>query len=206
MNTHRFSGLTSLRGRSGFTLIETLVAVTILVLAVAGPLTVASRVLIAAQNSKDQLIASYLAQEGIEYVRAMRDHEFLRAHTGSDASQVAWQAFANGVSNNGSIASCRTSGANPNQACALDSFSPMGHGNGNSLRPCGVSLCGPLYITSVGQYRLGASGNTLTPYTRTIQATLLPSSTDMQIASTVRWVSRGTTYSVTVTDNLTPWQ
>jgi len=59
----------------GFTLIETLIAVTILTFAVSGPLYTAGRALVAAEIARDQLVASYLAQEGVESVRAMRDPE-----------------------------------------------------------------------------------------------------------------------------------
>ena len=59
--------------KKGFTLIETLVAILILTTAIAGPLTIASRGLNAALIAKDQTTASYLAQDAIEYVRAVRD-------------------------------------------------------------------------------------------------------------------------------------
>jgi prepilin-type N-terminal cleavage/methylation domain-containing protein len=62
----------------GFTLIETLVAITILVSAVAAPLTLAFRGLIAAQFTKSQIIASYLAQDAVEYVRNIRDENVIR--------------------------------------------------------------------------------------------------------------------------------
>ena len=63
----------------GFTLTETMIAITILTFAVAGPLFTASRSIIAADIARDQLTASYLAQEGIEYVRMMRDNAMLRS-------------------------------------------------------------------------------------------------------------------------------
>jgi len=65
---------------NGFTLLEALIAVTIITLAVAGPLFSASRAIIAVEISRDKLTASYLAQEGIEYVRAMRDSEYLKLY------------------------------------------------------------------------------------------------------------------------------
>lgn len=58
---------------AGFTLIETLVAVSILLLAIAGPLTIAARGLFAASAVKNQTVAFFLAQEGIEMVRNLRD-------------------------------------------------------------------------------------------------------------------------------------
>src|SRR3989344_79302 len=58
---------------SGFTLIETLVAVLLLTTAIAGPLTIVSKGLIAALVSKDQITAFFLAQDAVEYVRFVRD-------------------------------------------------------------------------------------------------------------------------------------
>lgn len=62
----------------GFTLIETMVAITILVVAVAAPLTLASQSLFAAFYAKDQTTAFYLAQEAVEMVRNKRDNNMLR--------------------------------------------------------------------------------------------------------------------------------
>lgn len=57
----------------GFTLIETLVAISILMVAVASPLTIAQKGLSSAIYAKDQIIASYLAQDAIEYLRNVSD-------------------------------------------------------------------------------------------------------------------------------------
>jgi type II secretory pathway pseudopilin PulG len=59
--------------RGGFTLLEALVAISILMMAVAAPITIAQRGLSSAVYSKNQMIASYLAQDAIEYVRNARD-------------------------------------------------------------------------------------------------------------------------------------
>jgi|SRR3989338_9213161 len=187
--------------RGGFTLVETLVAVTILTIAVVAPLYVASRAIVSSQIARDQLIASYLAQEGIEYVRTMRDHEFLVAYRagGATISDDAWDAFVGG-SSIGSIASCITT------TCTLDPSRNMGTGSGLALASCSGNTCGQLYLSNgVYTQQPDIAGSLVTPFVRTVQATLA-STNDMRIVSIVRWTSRGTPYTVSIYDHLVPWQ
>ncbi len=58
---------------SGFTLLEALVAISILMVAVVAPITIAQKGLSSAVYSKNQMIASYLAQDAIEYIKNKRD-------------------------------------------------------------------------------------------------------------------------------------
>ena len=74
---------------TGFSLVETLVAVGILVVAVTGALSAASSGISSSIFSKDQVIAFYLAQEGIEEVRNIRD--------GNALNGASWLA---GISSN----------------------------------------------------------------------------------------------------------
>lgn len=202
----------------GFTLIETMVAITILTLAMAGPLFTAGRAIIATQTARDQLIALYLAQEGIEYVRAMRDNEYLAAHqTGSaNIAGAAWQTFLTGTdpSDLSSITRCVTPAV-----CTLDSATLDVLGNG-VLEPCQGNSCvsQPLYLTGCTSGPTGVScappnvyteqnlpGSIKTPFVRTVQAVPI-SANEEKIISTVSWNSHGTPYSVTVSDHLTAWQ
>jgi type II secretory pathway pseudopilin PulG len=59
--------------KKGFTIIETLVAITILMISIVGPLTIAQKSLNASIYAKDQVIASFLAQEQIELVKFERN-------------------------------------------------------------------------------------------------------------------------------------
>ncbi len=61
----------------GFSIVETLVAISILLLAVVGPMSVAEQGLSSARYAADQITAYYLAQEAIEYVRNTRDENNL---------------------------------------------------------------------------------------------------------------------------------
>jgi prepilin-type N-terminal cleavage/methylation domain-containing protein len=199
----------------GFTLIETLVAVAILSIAVSAPLVSASRALVTASLASDQLTASYLAQEGIEYVRSMRDNEFLAALATNTTSSActwsggnpstacaAWLAFlTNATSDPSSIAACH----NNTLSCLLDPT------QGLPIQTCTTATtCKnfPLYFVN-GTYTQTQSGKP-TPFARYVSATDVPSGTpngyNTRIVSTVTWVSHGRTYSITVADQLTPWQ
>lgn len=61
----------------GFGLLELLVAVSIIMFAVTGPLALISRSISAAQEINDNIIASFLVQEGFDLVRYHRDNNAL---------------------------------------------------------------------------------------------------------------------------------
>lgn len=58
----------------GFTLIETLVAISILMIAIAGPLTIANKAYTAAAEAKNQSVATNLAQEAMELINYYKDN------------------------------------------------------------------------------------------------------------------------------------
>ncbi len=69
----------------GFTLVETLVAITILLVAIVGPMTIAQRGLQSAFFTQERITATYLAQEGVEVMRAIRDEHMLSGNDWMDA-------------------------------------------------------------------------------------------------------------------------
>jgi len=180
---------------TGFTLIEALVAVTILTLAVAGPLVTANRAVVSAQTSRDQLTASYLAQEGIEYVHMVRDNAFLATYPPGNSS-TAWTNFLSSVSQ------CDAT-TNSTRACTFD---PV---NGFSTSCTLDSSCGPLYLTNATPQRFVRTSlpeYTQTIFTRTVQVFQDNPTSDARVTSQVSWTYHGTTYSVRLTEHLTPWQ
>lgn len=58
----------------GFTIVETLVAITILMISIAGPLTIAQRSLMSSIFAKDQAVAAFLAQDAMEYLKNARSN------------------------------------------------------------------------------------------------------------------------------------
>ncbi len=76
----------------GFTLIETLVAVTVLTMIIIGPLGLATKSISASLLSQNQITAFYLAQEAIEYVINIRDNNFLQGANWLNGLSPCWSA------------------------------------------------------------------------------------------------------------------
>jgi prepilin-type N-terminal cleavage/methylation domain-containing protein len=68
------------KNKNGFTLVETLVAVTVLLLVIIGPMTIAQKGIQNAYYAREQLVAVSLAQEAIEGVRELRDAQALQIY------------------------------------------------------------------------------------------------------------------------------
>ena len=69
--------------QAGYSLVEVLVAVMILMLAIVGPMTIAAKGIKGASRAKDQTTAFFLAQEGLEMVVKAREDNALKVYTGS---------------------------------------------------------------------------------------------------------------------------
>lgn len=132
--------------KSGFTIIETLVAITILMVSVAGPLSIATKALSNARYAKDQMIASFLAQESMEYIKNLRDNNLAAAAAGSAVSWLYYDASTN-------LADATK--VQPRDVGAIDPISSL---------PCDVMYGCELFVGDTG-YSRGTSGDT-TPFGR----------------------------------------
>ncbi len=68
----------------GFTIVETLIAISILAIALTGPLSIVSQSLKSSYFARDLVTALYLAQEAVEYIRNRRDQNGLQKTTAAD--------------------------------------------------------------------------------------------------------------------------
>ncbi len=193
--------------RDGFTLVETLVAVSILAIAIVGPMVTASRALLAAYVARDQLTASYLAQEGIEYIRLMRDDVYLTDYaTEPSDPTLAYDSFNDFMAGAlaGSITTCLGAG-DGRTLCQLNNpLGVMGVGTNSALSLCPGSspVCSALSLSG-GRYLI-ASGGTATQFTRSLKFYTVGEEIETVVA--VSWVDNGLPYSTVVTDYLSPWQ
>ena len=76
--------------KKGFTLVETLVAVTVLLLVIIGPMTIAQKGIQNAGYAKDQFTAVYLAQEALEAVREARDADAIEVYANPTEDTSDW--------------------------------------------------------------------------------------------------------------------
>jgi prepilin-type N-terminal cleavage/methylation domain-containing protein len=173
---------------TGFTLIETLVAIAVITIAIVGPFNIVQNVLVISYTGRDTLIASALAQEGIEYVRQVRDSNYVYSLHNSTAR--AWLLGLDGTSG----PNCYTN------ACVIDTAY-------QTVTSCGDSTCAsrPLYLsnTTPSWYTQSSSGATVTKFTRKVRLTSL-SATETRVDVTVSWTSHGP-HSVTLTEYLRDW-
>jgi type II secretory pathway pseudopilin PulG len=73
-----------IKRQDGFTLVEIIVMIAVLTIGILGTLAVANVALRSSENNKQQVVATNLAREGVELVRAIRDSDWaaFAEHTG----------------------------------------------------------------------------------------------------------------------------
>ena len=176
----------------GFTLIETMVAITILLTTIVGPMEIASQSLFSAFYSRDQITAYYLAQEGIEYIRNSRDNYYLDS---ANSGNTNWPtAFSDCVYDGTYSFGCR-----------ID-FN-TGIIKNDSLENASTTLN---YDSTSGTYSY-ADGGSPSKYTRIVTISPDPSTNPdhILVSSTVSWSGSyfsGETKSFTIKETLYNWQ
>lgn len=185
------------RVMAGFTLLEVLVAITVLAFAITATFTAAQSGLSAAENSKDQVVGFYLAQEAVEYIRNLRDDNALL----NESVSTNWLA---GFAQNPSDV------CYPGKACSVDVVA-----NKLTACPSGPGTCAALVEdlnsadATYGMYgdaynSHGANWKTVN-YKREVTITTINSN---EIAITVNvTVTKGSSSQVfTVRENILNWQ
>ena len=166
-----------------FTLVETLVAITVILTALVGPLYAVQQSLAVSRAARDQLVASSLAQEAVEYVRYVRDSNFLNVLKNGSAN-----SWMHGLDGTGGSTNCMSAPCviDPTQATVSRTITP-------------------LYLSATGLYNQAGSG-TVTRFTRTVQlAQVAGSPAEMTVTVTVTWTQLGQSRTVTVVDRLHNW-
>lgn len=173
--------------QGGFTLLETMIAITILLIAVVGPISIIGDSLHKIYFARDQMIAVNLAQEGTEAVRQVRDTNML--------SGGAWDnGFGTGeCTGGGGVCLVDT---NP----AINIYKCTG--------ACAVTNT-VVYKSADGFYHQSLSGappgSTPTNFRRRIDTTKIPGSDEYKVDVNVTWSTGNIPGSITVSESIFKW-
>ncbi len=164
----------------GFTIVETLVAVSLLTIAIVVPMSLASQSLSVSYYARDQMIAFHLAQEAFETIREQRDTNIL--------------SIARGVGNPDLLGGIPATDDSPFIVDALTDV----------MTPCGATC--PALQTNGSLYGYN-SGWTDTNFTRTVRAHYVGSGTnEVKVTVTVSWHTGAfQTRTVTISESFFRW-
>lgn len=99
------------KSTAGFTLVETLVAISIFSTSILALIVVLGQGIANTNYAKTKIMATYLAQEGIEYIRNMRDTGVLYDTGGP---QVGWDNFKSNLVSCYAVVGCNIKNLNAN--------------------------------------------------------------------------------------------
>lgn len=179
--------------KKGFTVLESIVAIAVVSLAIAGAFSAVRTGLSASSAAKEQTKAYYLAQEAIEILRNKRDSNGLNRFI--NGSSVSWRA---GISEPGDQCA-------PGGICRLDATAM----EGAFAAYCGIdtgdnwNVCPPLHqdgTTFVYNY----SGSITTNYVREIKIENIGDD-EMVVTIRIAWSHAGTPREFKTKTILTNW-
>lgn len=191
----------SIQKNRGFTLVEAMVAISIFTVSILASMAVLTNSIQNTKYAKEKVTAEYLAQEGIEYARNMRDTYML--YYPPDAT-TGWNKFATNVT----AANC-----NASNGCYFGDLSSSDFNNSNmpitgitmsSCSTSSTSVCSNhplLYNAANGTY--GYTSGVNSGYARAIKITF--NGNQANISSTVSWLQGSGLNKVTFSETLSAW-
>ena len=173
-------GRQALSQSKGFTLVETLVAISIFTVSILGLMSVLASSISNTHYAKQKMVASYLAQEGIEYIKNMRDTSILYG------SGNPWNQFKSDFS------PCN----DQDHACGFTKPLPFNVSICSSLNDC------KLYVNDGGYDTNPVGANS--GFVRKIWMTTIGAN-EIKIFSNVSWTQGSGSHNITFSDNLFNW-
>lgn len=168
--------------KGGFSLIETLVALTVLLVAVVGPISLIGDSLHKIYYAKDEIVAINFAQEGIELVRRVRDTNKLNALAWDTDIPVGYYTVEPG-----NIGGASNTFVKPCVSCVVEQ---------------------PIYIdtTPGGLYWQNNPGSySATQFSRIVRIVQIVPGVENKVISTVKWKTGGDIGTITISENLFNW-
>jgi Tfp pilus assembly protein PilV len=193
--------------QSGVTLVESIVSIAILSFAVAGPMTLAAHSIKASGAARAEMIATHLAEEGLEIVHSMRDNA---SADDNSAGKTAWMTNV--------FTTCDST-----FGCVVDPTSHSTSNVWNTTAPLPLQECGGecgnasiVYVNpSTGLYRQQFSGTlgapfVATPFRRTVFLKGIDNPAtpvrQVRVTSVVTYPGYGgTTQTISISEDLYNW-
>lgn len=177
---------------AGFTLLEVIVAIFILTVGIGGSFSLIQQTFFTVTMAQSRIIAAYLAQEGIEIVRNVRDNNWLEQRESFETPPLpVWNEGLN---------SCLS----PSSCCEADnetdtpsSYSPL-----TTVTGCAFDDLRYFNIDGNGFYSYSSGDQT--KFKRKIFIESI-SVDKMKVAVIVEWHDRGKTHQIEVVGHITNW-
>ncbi|MFM7087939.1 MAG: prepilin-type N-terminal cleavage/methylation domain-containing protein [Candidatus Paceibacterota bacterium] len=182
--------------QKGFTLVESLVAILIFSISVTTMLVFLGGGISEIDYVKRKVVANYLAQEGMEYIRNMRDTHMLYTTTGT-----GWPDFVT------QMQACDATFSS--DGCYYDptvlfSYAPPQEIIQTPVIGCTGECPRLRYNPNTLEYDYNLASEE-TSYVRTITVSVLPGQEEMYVYSKVKWNIKGQEYEVSFGGNLFNW-
>lgn len=199
-------GLPALREQAGFTLVESLVAILILVLTMGALFSLASGGIFSARYARNQIVANNLLQEAVEVVRNSRD-------TAAQSGGYAWDLWlANyNVNESGELQDPGdlSFGCFDSDGCMIDPYD-----TDEPIRACGQECSNIVYYPDPGFYAYEGTYNGVSPedsyetsYRRKIRFVPVTGNPDQyMVTAEISWLNGSTTRTLTQSILLTNWR
>jgi len=182
MNFHKFQRISkNFKSKSSaFTLVEVLIAISILIIGILSGFILVTRALYNVAVIKDRLTASFLAQEGIELTRQIRDSNFLRI---LNEESISWN---NGLETGSYIIKSNVEGEELIQLVPITPSEAPDFLYNDALK---------IYNYSTGEP---------TTFNREIKITTI-SNDEIRVESIMQWKTRTIDFDLFVEDHLYNW-
>ncbi|MDE2031133.1 MAG: type II secretion system protein [Patescibacteria group bacterium] len=185
----------NLQKNTGFTLIETMVAIFILTLAMNALMGLISSSLFSARYARNEIVANYLVQEAVDYIRNDRDTTALQHYGGG-----TWNSFLSKYGSSTSGTEC----FNSTNGCEIEPAN-------STIQACPSSGCGLLNYdgnaTNNDFYTyLTPSGFSTTTFSRQVKMSINSKNADeLDITITVKWKNGNISRTKTLSVSLLNW-
>ena len=163
----------------GFTLVEVLVAITLLLMVIVGPMQILTRANHSTAYATEQQTAWFLAQEGLEMAQQGRDWYLLQFFNNPGTMSDPWAKFSATTAAGGIFKPCFSA-----TGCDIT----LDATGSTTVTKCSGNAC-QLYLLPSGRnrYQHSSAGATTTPFTRKIKMQETGVGSEVTAISTVTW-------------------